>query len=71
MEPLSLMGVLGASRCISLGVLGGGPTSSDHQGQVMTTDVSMINSSMEKAMELGTLGNGGRGPGAEFRTRDP
>lgn len=37
----------------------------------MTTDVSMINSSMEKAMELGTLGNGGRGPGAEFRTRDP
>lgn len=46
----------------------------DHQGQVTTTDVPMINSSMEKVMEhplseVGTLGNGGAG--AEFRTCDP
>lgn len=38
----------------------------DHRGQVTTTDVPMINSSMEKVMEhplseVGTLGNGGGG----------
>lgn len=66
MEHLSLMGVLAASRWVTSGVLRGGPALSGHPVLVMTTDLSIINSSMEKAMEhplseLGRLGKGGAG----------